>query len=118
MINSLLVMLGGGIGAVVRAAITNFCNAKLKPIIPIATPIVNIFGSMMIGLFMGMTLNIEWLNTFFVVGILGGLTTFSTLSSELVQLLMTQKNIKYFIIYSILQYGMSFLACYLGYVLI
>ncbi|SCS33817.1 fluoride efflux transporter FluC [Staphylococcus caeli] len=118
MINVLLVMLGGGIGAVIRAAITNICNAKSNYIIPIGTPIVNIVGSMLIGLFMGMALHVTWLNAFLVVGILGGLTTFSTLSSELVQLLTIEKNIKYFIIYSILQYGTSFLACFLGYILI
>ncbi|WP_436859736.1 fluoride efflux transporter FluC [Staphylococcus caeli] len=118
MISGLFVMLGGGIGAVIRAAITNICNAKLNSIIPIATPIVNIVGSMLIGLFMGMALHVDWLNSFFVVGVLGGLTTFSTLSSELVHLLFTQKNMKYFLIYSLLQYGMSFFACYLGYIII
>lgn len=118
MISGLFVMVGGGIGAVIRAAITNICNAKLNSIIPIATPIVNIVGSMLIGLFMGMSLHIDWLNSFFVVGVLGGLTTFSTLSSELVHLLTIEKSIKYFIIYSILQYGVSFSACYLGYIII
>ncbi|MDT3920024.1 camphor resistance protein CrcB, partial [Staphylococcus saprophyticus] len=47
----------------------------------------------------------------------GGLTTFSTLSSELVKLLTTPKQINLFILYSILQYGVSFVACLLGYYL-
>ena len=44
MIAILLVMLGG-IGAVLRALVTDICNRKFNSTIPIATPIVNIIGS-------------------------------------------------------------------------
>ncbi|MGK3150262.1 fluoride efflux transporter FluC [Staphylococcus shinii] len=117
MINCLLIMLGGGIGAVIRGFITNFCNHKFNSKLPVATPIVNIGGSFIIGLLLGSLLKLDWIEPFLIVGILGGLTTFSTLSSELVQLLMFKKKFVYFITYSALQYGVSFLACLLGYIL-
>ena len=53
MIAILLVMLGGGIGAVLRALVTDICNRKFNSTIPIATPIVNIIGSFLIGIIMG-----------------------------------------------------------------
>ncbi|MDK9865639.1 MULTISPECIES: fluoride efflux transporter FluC [Staphylococcus] len=114
----LLVMLGGGLGAAIRGFITNVCTSRCNSKLPIATPIVNILGSLIIGLLMGMTLNIDWVHPFVVVGVLGGLTTFSTLSSELVKLLTSEKNIFNFLIYSLLQYGVSFLSCLLGYIMI
>lgn len=113
-----LVMLGGGIGAVIRALVTNFFNHKINSTYPFATLVVNIIGSFLIGLCMGLALNVTWLNTFLIVGILGGLTTFSTLSSELVQMLTPNKQIFHFIIYSILQYVVAFIACLLGYLII
>ncbi|KRG10483.1 fluoride efflux transporter FluC [Staphylococcus sp. NAM3COL9] len=114
----LLVMLGGGLGAVIRGFVTNVCTSRFNSTLPIATPIVNILGSFIIGLLMGMSLNIDWVHPFIIVGVLGGLTTFSTLSSELVKLLTSEKNMFNFLIYSLLQYGVSFLACLLGYVIV
>lgn len=117
MIQCILVMLGGGIGAVIRGFVTNVFNQKFNTSLPIPTLLVNVVGSFCIGLLMGMCLNINCINPFIIVGILGGLTTFSTLSSELVKLLTTPKQINLFILYSILQYGVSFVACLLGYYL-
>ncbi|MDU2310891.1 MAG: CrcB family protein [Staphylococcus epidermidis] len=84
MITILLVMLGGGIGAVLRALITNICQR----------------------LFMF---------PFFVTGVLGGLTTFSTLSSELVNMLSPQFKPIRFVVYSLLQFILGFIACFYGY---
>ena len=64
-----LVMLGGGIGAVIRAFVTNFFNNRIHSTYPIATLVVNILGSFLIGLCMGLTLNVTWINTFLIVGI-------------------------------------------------
>lgn len=115
MINILFIMLGGGIGAVIRAFITNFCSNKFNSQLPIATPFVNIIGSLIIGVLMGMAIHSTWIPPLFIIGVLGGLTTFSTLSSELVQLLVYKKDIWRFIVYSMLQYVGSFVACILGY---
>ena len=40
-----LVILGGGIGAVIRAFVTNFFNNRINSTYPIATLVVNILGS-------------------------------------------------------------------------
>ena len=50
-------MLGGGIGAVLRALITNICQRLFNSKIPIATSIVNITGSLIIGFMMGHALD-------------------------------------------------------------
>lgn len=113
----LLVMLGGGIGAVLRAWITNYCNARFTSVIPIPTTIVNLVGSFMIGLIMGLSLTNDWTSPFLVVGILGGLTTFSTLSSELVNMLTPQFKLVPFICYSLIQFVVGFMACYLGFLI-
>ncbi|MCU7258799.1 CrcB family protein, partial [Pseudomonas aeruginosa] len=78
-----LVMLGGGIGAMSRALISNYFN-HFNTRLPVGTLIVNIVGCMLIGAISGLSLHIKWMNPFFITGILGGLTTFSTLSNELV----------------------------------
>lgn len=114
----ILVMLGGGIGAVIRGFLTNVFANKINSTLPVATPFVNILGSFIIGLIMGMSLNIPWIDSFLVVGILGGLTTFSTLSSELVKMLTPEKNILNFITYSLIQYVVAFIACLLGYIIV
>ncbi|MDU1499998.1 MAG: CrcB family protein [Staphylococcus epidermidis] len=90
MITILLVMLGGGIGAVFRALITNICQSLFNSKIPIGTSIVNITGSLIIGFMMVHALASQDMFPFFVTGVLGGLTTFSTLSSELVNMLSPQ----------------------------
>ena len=83
-----LVMLGGGIGAMSRALISNYFN-HFNTRLPVGTLIVNIVGCMLIGAISGLSLHIKWMNPFFITGILGGLTTFSTLS-ELVGMVSPQ----------------------------
>ncbi|HDK4482219.1 TPA: CrcB family protein, partial [Staphylococcus aureus] len=78
MISIILVMIGGGFGAITRSAITDYFNHKFTSKLPIATLIVNLVGSFLIGLTIG--LSISWFPAFFVTGFLGGLTTFSTLA--------------------------------------
>ena len=51
----LLVFLGGGIGSAIRYAIGNFFNATSKGF-PWGTFSVNIIGSLLIGVFMGLAL--------------------------------------------------------------
>lgn len=118
MINILFVMLGGGIGAVIRGFITNYCATKFTSPFPIATSFVNIIGSFFIGFIMGMTIHTSWIHPLLIIGVLGGLTTFSTLSSELVKMLVDKQNLWHFIGYSLLQYVVSFAACFIGYIIL
>ncbi|MGE8024455.1 fluoride efflux transporter FluC [Staphylococcus pasteuri] len=113
----LLVMLGGGIGAILRASISNYLN-QFQSVLPIGTLIVNIVGCIFIGALSGLSLHIQWINPFLITGILGGLTTFSTLSNELVGILSPKFKPTLFILYSTIQFIGSFLSCYLAYHLI
>lgn len=118
MITIFLIMFGGGVGVVIRGFLTNYFTHNFNSKLPIATPIVNIIGSLLIGCIMGMSIHTEWVNPFFVIGVLGGLTTFSTLSSELVHILRNEYAFIRFFVYSIIQYLGSLIACLLGYNLV
>ncbi|MDH9599814.1 fluoride efflux transporter FluC [Staphylococcus capitis] len=111
----LLVMLGGGLGAVIRAFITNICNEKFNSAIPIATSIVNILGSFLGGITLGSSNSNDWISPFFITGVLGGLTTFSTLTNELVHFMTPNFKLGHFIGYSLLQFLIGFIACYIGF---
>lgn len=86
----LYVAAGGAIGAVLRYGI----GIGMKSLIPgyaaSGTLLVNIIGSFVIGYILGASHELrevpEATRLFFVVGILGGLTTFSSLAHETVYL--------------------------------
>ncbi|MBK7882656.1 MAG: fluoride efflux transporter CrcB [Chitinophagaceae bacterium] len=85
--NFILVGLGGGIGSMLRYAISYIPYKNF----PYSTLLVNITGSFIIGLIAGLCLNNESLNNsykiFFAIGICGGFTTFSAFALENLQLL-------------------------------
>ncbi|MGJ5711644.1 fluoride efflux transporter CrcB [Staphylococcus auricularis] len=114
MLNLLGVCIGGGIGAVVRAWITDLYKQHLRQTIPIATLLVNLIGSLCIGIFAHIALFNDSMYPLVIVGFLGGLTTFSTLMYELAQMLQAQQWLKW-LVYSMLQYGLCFVACFIGY---
>ncbi|HDD3437079.1 TPA: CrcB family protein [Staphylococcus aureus] len=115
MISIILVMIGGGLGAIARSAVTDYFNHKFTSKLPIATLIVNLVGSFLIGLTIGLSISISWFPAFFVTGFLGGLTTFSMLAKELTLMMMPKFNINLFLNYSLLQFIIGFIACYIGY---
>ena len=90
MVNHLLVAVGGSIGALLRYRV----GIAMKDVLPgyaaSATLIVNVIGSLAIGYSLGISQDSkaisESMRLFFIVGILGGLTTFSSLAHETVSL--------------------------------
>jgi CrcB protein len=88
----LLVFLGGGIGSVARYLVSKGCESiprlREPATLPIATLTVNILGCLAIGIITAFisrgTLKEEH-RLLLTIGLMGGFTTFSTYSLELVQ---------------------------------
>lgn len=86
----LAIFSGAGCGALLRYALGLKLNA-LTPSIPLGTLSANLLGGYLIGLAIAFfathsALSPEW-RLFVITGFLGGLTTFSTFSAEIVTLL-------------------------------
>lgn len=81
------IFFGAGLGALLRAGL-NVATATMASTIPLGTLISNLVGGYLVGIavaFFGNNLSIspEW-KLFIVTGFLGGLTTFSSFSAEVV----------------------------------
>jgi fluoride exporter len=86
------VALGGAIGSVLRYVISFSMNLRLGAGFPWSTFLINILGSFFIGVVTEVALQrATWigpeLRLFLAVGVLGGFTTFSTFSLEIVGLI-------------------------------
>ena len=86
--NFLLVGLGGAIGSMFRYALALLVKSNG---FPLATFLVNVGGSLLIGMVFGLSQRDETFATnwklFLATGICGGFTTFSTFSAENLQLM-------------------------------
>jgi fluoride exporter len=86
MIDYLLVMLGGAIGAGARFLVGTLVVRIYTATFPMGTFLINITGSFFIGLLMTFFLNRPSINAnwrlFLVTGLLGGYTTFSSFEWE------------------------------------
>ena len=87
----LLVFIGGGLGAVSRFLVTTALAGKLGNF-PLGTLAANFFGSLLMGLVVGILagrVNVatEPIRLFVAVGFLGGFTTFSSFSAETLALI-------------------------------
>lgn len=120
MVNLLAVFIGGGIGATLRYLAT-ITSQKIWGTTILSTFSVNIIGCFFIGLIYGLTLqkaNLlpSQLKLFLTVGVLGGLTTFSTFSYEAFNYLKDGKFLHCILYISAsLLIGLS--ATYFGYIL-
>ncbi len=85
----LLVALGGGLGAAARFVADGAVRARWRGAFPLATFLVNVTGSLLIGLLNGAHLFHGFGSVAFVAlttGVCGGYTTFSTAMVETVRL--------------------------------
>jgi fluoride exporter len=90
--NILMIALGASIGANLRYALSNWAAQQWGTTFPYGTMIINVLGSLCIGLILGLAttriaLSVPW-RLLLVTGLLGGFTTFSTFSYETYSLLV------------------------------
>lgn len=108
--------LGGGIGAVCRYLLTKGLENRGIPIF-LATLLINVIGSFLIGITMKLAFVLNSLEAFITVGILGGFTTFSTFTFEIIKLMEQGKLLKA-ITYIISTLLFSILALTIGYTVV
>lgn len=89
MMQWLMIAIGGALGSIARFAAVGYLTPMLNYRFPIGTFIVNIVGSFLIGVAYVVIVEKqlippEW-RLFFITGILGGFTTFSSFSLEILQ---------------------------------
>lgn len=89
------VALGGALGAVLRFVMSTSVNQALPGPFPSGTLAVNLVGSLLFGLIAALASKTLWISEFtrllLLTGVFGALTTFSTFSSETLQLLQAGK---------------------------
>jgi fluoride exporter len=89
-----LLALAGGLGAACRLALDGLIRARIVSTYPIGTTVINVTGSLLLGLVVGLSaaelLPEQW-HIILGSGFLGGYTTFSTASYETVRLLQARR---------------------------
>lgn len=84
--NAILIFLGGGLGAVLRHGVNRLTFAIWSAGFPAGTMVVNIIGSLLMGIFIGLFAAHPGITPsarlFLTTGLLGGFTTFSAFSLD------------------------------------
>lgn len=119
MLSYLSVAAGGAIGAVARFWIGGLIAARIGQTFPTGTLFVNVTGSFLIGLFAALTgPDGRWMvqpitRQFFMIGICGGYTTFSSFSLQTLNLLQEGEWL-YASLYTVLSFALCLLGVWLG----
>ena len=113
----LLVGLGGGLGSIVRYALSLFINRVSTNPFPIATITINMVGCLLIGLLFGIGSRASWAQgdgwLVLATGFCGGFTTFSAFALENVGLFNKQRSVTA-LLYTLLSVFGGILLCRLG----
>lgn len=112
MLNYVLVMVGGALGTGARFWMSGFVAERAGEFFPLGTLVVNVSGSFAVGLFAGFTgsegpvLVSPRFRQFFMIGVCGGYTTFSSFSLQTLELARDGDWMKAW-----LNVGLSFSCC-------
>lgn len=87
---ALLVALAGGLGAGSRFSLDAWVRPRVSDRLPWSTLLINVTGSFLLGLLVGLGADDSW-RSIAGVGFLGGYTTFSTASVETVHLALDRR---------------------------
>lgn len=92
---SFLVAIAGGVGAGARFVVDGALTHRISARLPVATLIINVTGSFLLGVLTqwALTRGSAAMVAILGVGFLGGFTTFSTASVELVGLVRSQRPV-------------------------
>ena len=118
--NYFWVACGGALGTVARFALSGFV-AERFPSFPLGTLIINVSGSFVIGLFAALTepqgpwLVSPTLRAFFMIGVCGGYTTFSSFSLQTLNLAREGQWL-YAGLNCLLSFVLCLVAVWLGYI--
>lgn len=112
LVNCILVGFGGGLGAVLRASVSNIMKKYWKGHFPLPTFLVNVVGSFLLGLLLQYQ-KVSDVRLFIGTGILGGFTTFSTFHYEAANLLREDKKLTA-VLYVLLSLTFGLLAAWAG----
>lgn len=99
MLKSIMIVgLGGFIGTVLRFLVSRYFQFNYATVFPWGTLTVNILGSFLIGVFLGISekghfMSPEW-RLFLTIGLCGGFTTFSSFSNEAFMLLQGKELLR------------------------
>jgi len=87
---SLLIAVAGGLGAASRLVVDGLVRERVPMTFPWATLLINVSGSFLLGLLVGLGAGDRW-QAAVGTGFLGGYTTFSTASFETAGLLLDRR---------------------------
>ena len=118
MLKSIMIVgFGGFIGTVARFLISRYFQENVLSVFPWSTLVVNISGSLLIGLIYGISEKGNFMSPdvrlFLTIGICGGFTTFSSLTNDAFLLLRQQEWIR-FAFYTSFSFFLGLLAVYAG----